>query len=180
MWWAFQRNEMCGAMQLLSLDRFCCCTEGTVSTRWTVHVLQNSSGNWERSTYHYINLGGSFGKPVLTSFCLGLPFCKMWLVGFPTAGDSCECFQNTFESHLWQALQLCEVFYYFVLHAASSPHSLQADVVMVKEPCQRAFGGSLEASAGNMIQFLCISRSCSDATVPQLDSSCCLGTVGCV
>lgn len=45
----------------------------------------------------------------------------MWLVGFPTARNNCDCFQNTFESHLWQALQLCEVFYYFVLHASSRP-----------------------------------------------------------
>lgn len=77
-------------------------------------------------------------------------------------------------------LQLYEVVYYFALHAASSSHSSQTDVAMVKEPCQRAFGGFLEVFAGNMIQFLCISPSCSDATVPQLDLPCCLGTVGCV
>lgn len=51
---------------------------------------------------------------------------------------------------------------------------------MVKEPYERAFAGFLEAFAGNMIQFLCLSPLCSDAPVPQLDSPCGLGTVGCV
>lgn len=106
MWWAFQRIEMYSTMQLLFLDRFCCCTEGI---RWTVHVLQNSDGNWERITYHYINPGGSFGKPVLTIFCRGLPFCKMWLVGFPTARSSCDFWVQPVTSlaTVWSVLLFC-------------------------------------------------------------------------
>lgn len=57
-----------------------------------------------------------------------------------------ECFQHTLQSHLWQALQLCEALYYFP-HAASSSHSPQAELVMVKEPSRKAFAGSLGASA---------------------------------
>lgn len=121
-----------------SLIDFVAVLKELIPTRWTwrVHVLQNSNGNWEGNTYHYINPGGSFGKPVLTSFCLGLPFCKMWLVGFPTV------FRIFFD--LWYALQLCEVFYYFVLHAASSPHSPLAsgdgEGTLSKSLC-RLFGG---------------------------------------
>lgn len=158
-----------------SLIDFVAVLKELIPTRWTwhVHVLQNSNGNWEGNTYHYINPGGSFGKPVLTSFCLGLPFCKMWLVGFPTVFriilfSTCDKPCNYVK---------CFIILFFMLHPAPIHHWL---LVMVKEPCQRAFAGFLEVFAGNMIQFLCISPSCSDATVPQLDLSCCLGTVRCV
>lgn len=89
----------------------------------------------------------SFGKPILTSFCLSLPFCNV-NDGIPNCWEAVvtECFQHTLQSHLGQALQLCKVLYYFP-HAASSSHSPQAELVMVKDPCQKAFAGSLGASA---------------------------------
>lgn len=181
MGWAFQRIEMYIVLcNYYSLIDFVAVLKELIPTRWTWHVqvLQNSNGNWEGSTYHYTNPGGSFGKPVLSSFCLGLTFYKIWLVGFPTVRNSCflhSCFLHSTCGKPCNYVK-CFIILFFMLHPAPIHHWL---LVMVKEPCQRAFAGFLEVFARNMIQFLCISPSCSDATVPQPDL-CCLGTVGCV
>lgn len=172
-------------MQLFSLDGFCCCAEGTDPTRWIVHLLQNSNGKREVSTYHYITPGGSFGKPLLTSFHLGLPFCKMWIMGFPTAGVQLwlSVFKTLFSPTCGKLCNCvkCFIILFLMLHPAPIHHRLIWWWWRnpVKEPLQALWEPSAMSLEGTWFSSFA-SAPCTMIPLPQLDLPCCLSTVWCV